>query len=88
MNFETKAFDELSYAETAAQHFGSPHFARRITPSDAAALLPKIAEAYDEPFGNSSAVPTYYCAKHAQEEGISVLLATTGDYSLSNEPGR
>jgi asparagine synthase (glutamine-hydrolysing) len=43
--------------------------------ADAVTLIPS---AYDEPFGNASAVPTYYCARLAKEDGLSVLLAGDG----------
>ena len=81
-HFEAEAFDELSFAKIAASHFGSPHNARTITPSETAALLPKIAEAYDEPFGNSSAVPAYYCAEAARDQGVSIMLAGDGGDEL------
>ena len=49
-----------------------------MTPDDVIAALPIIAEGYDEPFGNSSAVPTYFCARMAREDGVAVMLAGDG----------
>jgi asparagine synthase (glutamine-hydrolysing) len=40
--------------------------------------IPLIAQAYDEPFGNASAIPAYYCAKFAREQGVTQLLAGDG----------
>ena len=47
-------------------------------PADIVTAFPLIASAYDEPFGNSSAVPTYFCAVRAREQGVTHLLAGDG----------
>ncbi|GIK97036.1 MAG: asparagine synthetase B [Alphaproteobacteria bacterium] len=78
IGFDSEIYDEQRYARIAAEHFASPHFTYHVTPADAAALLPRIAAAYDEPFGNSSAVPTFFCAGLAREHGISLMLAGDG----------
>jgi asparagine synthase (glutamine-hydrolysing) len=49
-----------------------------VTAADVVKAFPLIANAYDEPFGNSSAVPTYFCALRARERGITHLLAGDG----------
>src|SRR5208282_1336410 len=49
-----------------------------LTPDDVVDAIPIIARAYDEPFGNDSAVPTYFCAKMAREDGVEVMLAGDG----------
>ena len=49
---------------------------------DALPIFPRIARAYDEPFGNSSALPTYFCAKLAKEDGQDLLLAGDGGDEL------
>src|SRR5208282_128549 len=49
-----------------------------LTPDDVVDAIPIIARAYDEPFGNDSAAPTYFCAKMAREDGVQVLLAGDG----------
>ena len=53
-----------------------------MTPQDVQALLPRNADTYDEPFGNSSAIPTFYCARLAKENGVDVLLAGDGGDEL------
>lgn len=78
IGFDSEIYDEQHYARIAAEHFASPHFTYHVTPADAAALLPRIAAAYDEPFGNSSAVPTFFCAGLAREHGIRLMLAGDG----------
>ena len=81
-SFETEAFDEFAYAAIAARHFQSPHTSCSVGPSETADFIPKIAEIYDEPFGNSSAVPTYYCARAARDSGVTVMLAGDGGDEL------
>jgi asparagine synthase (glutamine-hydrolysing) len=44
--------------------------------------MPSVAASYDQPFGNSSAVPAYYCAKMAKQDGIDKLLAGDGGDEL------
>ena len=55
-----------------------PPQAHRVTPDEALEALPRLVEAYDEPFGNNSAIGTYLCARLARECGISRLLAGDG----------
>lgn len=78
IGFNEHRYDELRYAELAARHFGAAHYTRVITPGDALAVLPQLVEAYDEPFGNNSAVGTFFCAQLARECGVSQLLAGDG----------
>ncbi len=78
MGFGVAEFDEMEFADSASQHFGCRHYKYEVTADDIVAAIPKIAATYDEPFGNSSAVPTYYCARLAKEHGISHLLAGDG----------
>jgi asparagine synthase (glutamine-hydrolysing) len=72
----------LSYARLAAKHFKAIHNEYRVTPADIIEAVPKIAGFYPEPFGNSSAVPSYFCAKMAKEDGIDVLLGGDGGDEL------
>jgi asparagine synthase (glutamine-hydrolysing) len=44
--------------------------------------IPQVAQSYDQPFGNSSAVPAYYCAKMARDDGVSRILAGDGGDEL------
>lgn len=82
MMFDSEDFDESRYARLAAEHFHSPHHTYAVTPDDTADLLPKIAEVYDEPFGNSSAVPAYHCVRMATANGIETMLAGDGGDEL------
>ena len=78
MGFEADGFDEMEYARITAKHFGSHTHEYYVTPQDVVDAIPLVARAYDEPFGNASAVPTYYCAKLAHQDGIRMLLAGDG----------
>jgi asparagine synthase (glutamine-hydrolysing) len=78
IGFQENAYDELDYARLAAGHFGATHHTRIITPEDALKLLPRLVDAFDEPFGNNSAIGTYFCLELARERGVELLLAGDG----------
>jgi asparagine synthase (glutamine-hydrolysing) len=78
IGFAEAPYDELHYAEVAARHFGAAHYVKVVTAEDALEALPRLVEAYDEPFGNNSAVGTYVCARLARECGVRALLAGDG----------
>jgi len=82
IGFDAKGYDEMEYARIAARHFGCEHHEYYVTPQDVVDAVPRIAASYDQPFGNASAVPTYYCAKVAREHGIRRLLAGDGGDEL------
>ena len=75
IGFPVAAFDEREYARQAAAHLGTSHHEAVVTP-DALSMLPKLIWHYDEPFGDSSAIPTMYLAQMAREH---VTVALTGD---------
>jgi asparagine synthase (glutamine-hydrolysing) len=75
MGFGVDSFDELPYARMVAEQFGTDHSEHRISP-DLMGILPKLAWHLDEPFGDSSIVPTYYVCKAIRE---SVKVALSGD---------
>lgn len=82
IGFPVQGFDEMAYARIAAKHFKTRQHEYYLTPEDAVAAIPKIAAACDEPFGNSSALPSYFCAKLAKEHGIGLLLGGDGGDEL------
>ena len=69
-------------ARIAATHNQSKHNEYFVTPNDILALIQAAVPAYDEPFGNSSIIPTYYCARLAADNGVSHLLAGDGGDEL------
>jgi asparagine synthase (glutamine-hydrolysing) len=82
IGFEAQGYDEMGYARIAARHFGTQHHEYYVTPADVVSAVPRIAEVHDQPFGNSSAVPTYFCAKLARDDGVDVLLGGDGGDEL------
>ena len=78
IGFDEPGYNELHYARIAAKHFGAEHHEYVVTPEDVLRTVDIIIDAYDEPFGNASAVPTYYCALLAKEHGVDTLLAGDG----------
>ena len=82
IGFEAEGYDEMEYARLAARHFGTRHHEYYVTPADLLAGMPKVAAHHDQPFGNSSALPAYYCALRAREDGVSHMLAGDGGDEL------
>jgi asparagine synthase (glutamine-hydrolysing) len=82
IGFDAEGFDEMEYARIAARHFRADHHEYYVTPADTLAAIPLIADTYDQPFGNASAVPVYYCAKFARTHGIARMLAGDGGDEL------
>lgn len=78
IGFSAEEFDEMKYARLAAKHFGTSPHEYYLKPDDIVEAIPVITLAYDEPFGNDSAVPTYFCAKLAADNGVKVMLAGDG----------
>jgi asparagine synthase (glutamine-hydrolysing) len=78
MGFDADGYDEMEYARITAAHFKVNLHEYYVTPADVLQAIPLIAQTYDEPFGNDSAVPAYYCAKFARELGMTRLLAGDG----------
>ena len=66
----------------ASERFDTDFKTYYVTPEDVLSELPKIATAYDEPFGNSSALPAYFCARFAAADGRERLLAGDGGDEL------
>lgn len=82
IGFDAEGYDEMAYARIAAQHFGVELKEYYVTPNDVVAAFPALAAAAPEPFGNSSLLPAYYCARMAQQDGVDVMLAGDGGDEL------
>ena len=78
IGFDAAGFDEMEYARCAAERYGSRSHEYYLKPADIVTAIPIIAREYDEPFGNDSAVPTYFCAKAAREAGFENMFAGDG----------
>ncbi len=75
IGFDEADFDELAHARRVARHHGTQHFEFIVKP-DALAVLPRLIWQFDEPFADSSALPTYYVSKITREH---VTVALSGD---------
>jgi len=82
MGFDAQGYDEMEYARIASRRFGTRPLEYYVTPDDVLATLPRIAAAFAEPFGNSSAAAAYHCARIAREHGLELLLAGDGGDEL------
>jgi asparagine synthase (glutamine-hydrolysing) len=82
IGFDAKGYDEMHFARIAARHFGTEHHEYYVTPSDVALGIPALARNSDQPFGNSSALPAFYCARMARDSGATRLLAGDGGDEL------
>ena len=78
IGFEEQSFDELDNARAVAARYGTRHRELVLRP-DAALLLPALAEAFDEPFADSSALPTYLVSRLAAEDVKVTLSGEGGD---------
>ena len=75
IGFEDPRYDESEFAAKVAAHLGTEHHKFTVH-ADAAADLPKIAAAFGEPFGDSSALPTFYLSRETRQH---VKVALSGD---------
>lgn len=75
IGFPVKAFDERAYAREAAEHLGTEHHDAIVTP-DALKILPQLIWQYDEPFSDSSAIPTMYLSEMTRQ---NVTVSLSGD---------
>jgi asparagine synthase (glutamine-hydrolysing) len=82
IGFAETPFNEMSYARIAAKAFAAEHHEYFVTPEDTLSALPVLARTYGEPYGNSSAIPTYYCARLAGDHGVKVMYAGDGGDEL------
>ena len=82
IGFDAAGYDEMEYARIAARHFGTDHHEYYVTADDIVRSIGDLAASYDQPFGNSSVLPAYYCAKMAREGGVELMLAGDGGDEL------
>jgi len=83
IGFSEESYDEAGEARDFAKTLGANHFEQIVKPH-AVDLLPKLAWHYDEPFADSSAVPTYYVSQEARRH---VTVALSGDGGDENFAG-
>jgi len=78
IGFDVPEFDELEYARAVAKHFGTDHHEFVVKP-DAVDILDRLVWHFDEPFADSSAIPTWYVSEMARRHVTVVLSGDGGD---------
>ncbi len=79
IGFEDKEYNEAQHAKAVAEHLGTEHHELYCTEKDFEKVIPLLPELYDEPFGDSSGIPTYLVAQMAKEQVKVSLSADGGD---------
>ena len=84
IGFDEKEYDEAPYAKEIAQHLGTKHHEFYCGQEDALDLIEKLPEVYDEPFSDSSSIPTMLISKFTSDNGIKVALSGDGGDEIFN----
>jgi len=83
IGFEEEPHSELKHARQVARRFGTDHHEYLVKPEAISEVLPRLAQQLDEPFGDSSALPTYYVSQMSRQEVTVCLSGDGGDEALA-----
>ncbi len=79
IGFAEGPYDESPHAAAVARHLGTDHHEMRVTPAEALSIIPRLPEIYDEPFADSSQIPTYWVFAMARRHVTVTLSGDAGD---------